>query len=49
MMGMPGEKSGKVVRLFSLNTLFFTKELEKFRNLPPTLFVKAYRTMELFE
>lgn len=49
MMGMPGEKGGKVVRLFSLNKLFFAKELEKFRNLPPLLFVKAYRTMDLFE
>lgn len=49
MMGMPGKKGGKVVRLFSLNKLFFSRELEKFRNLPPLLFVKAYRTMDLFE
>jgi len=49
LMGMPGKKASGIVRFFSLDRMFFTKEINKFQDLPPLLFVKACRVMKLFE
>ena len=49
IMGMPGQRKGGIATLFSLDEYFFTKELEKFIKLPPLLFVKASRIMNLME
>lgn len=49
IMGMPGERKGGIAALFSLDEYFFTKELDKFIELPPVLFVKASRMMNLME
>ncbi len=49
LMGMPGEKREGIARLFSLDRLFFTRELEKFDHLPSMLFVKASKIIDLFE
>ncbi len=49
LMGIPGEKKGGLARLFSLDRLFFTRELEKFENFPSMLFVKASRIFDLVE
>jgi len=49
IMGMPGERKGGIARLFSLDQLFFKRELGKFTDLPPLLFVKASRKLNLVE
>ena len=49
LMGIPGEKKGGLARLFSLDRLFFTRELEKFEDFPSMLFVKASRIFDLVE
>ncbi|MBN1697669.1 MAG: amino acid permease [Spirochaetales bacterium] len=49
MMGMPGQRGSGLARLFALDRLFFSRELEKFKSLPPLLFVKAHSVMDLFE
>jgi len=49
LMGMPGEKREGIAKIFSLDRLFFTKELERFDHLPPMLFVKASKIIDLFE
>ena len=49
LMGMPGERKKGLVKLFSLDRLFFAMALEKFVNLPPLLFVKASRILDLIE
>jgi len=38
-----------LARLFSLDRLFFTRELEKFLDFPPVLFVKASQIFDLVE
>jgi hypothetical protein len=48
-IGMPGQRAGGIARLFSLDKLFFSRELDKFENFPPLLFVKAAETMDLLE
>ncbi len=49
LMGIPGEKKRGLARLFSLDRLFFTRELEKFENFPSMLFVKASQIFDLVE
>ncbi|MBN2737088.1 MAG: amino acid permease [Spirochaetales bacterium] len=49
MMGLPGQRAQGLSRIFSLDKLFFTRQLELFKELPPVLYVKAHRVMELFE
>lgn len=49
IMGMPGERKGGIARLFFLDQLFFKRELGKFTELPPLLFVKASRKLNLVE
>ena len=49
LMGMPGKKASGIARFFSLDRMFFAKEINKFKDLPPLLFVKACRIIKLFE
>ena len=49
LMGMPGERTGGLARLFALDRYFFTRQIEKFDSLPPVLFVKAHDVMNLFD
>jgi hypothetical protein len=49
LMGMPGKKAPGLARLFALDKIFFTREIQKFKNLPPLLFVKAHQVFSLFE
>ncbi len=49
LMGMPGERKEGIAKFFSLDKLFFTKEIGKFEELPPMLFVKAAKIIDLFE
>jgi hypothetical protein len=49
LIGMPGKRAGGIARVFSLDKLFFTKELDKFKDFPPVLFVKAAGVMNLLE
>ena len=49
LMGIPGKGVGGLGHLFSLDRLFFSREIQKFDNLPPLLFVKACEVMNLFE
>ncbi len=50
MMGLPGNYiENQKRRLFTLNEFFFTKEIKKYDNLPPTLFVRSARHIKLTE
>jgi len=49
LMGVPGQRAGGLARLFSLDKLFFSRELSRWEEFPPMLFVKAARTMALLE
>ncbi|WP_245584611.1 amino acid permease [Spirochaeta cellobiosiphila] len=49
LMGMPGQKAGGLAKMFSLDKMYFTKELEKYEKLPPVLFVKAASIVDLLE
>ena len=49
LIGMPGKRAGGIARLFSLDKLFFSKELDKFKHYPPILFVKTASVMDLLE
>jgi hypothetical protein len=50
MMGIPGNTIEKDTGLFfKLNEFFFDKEIEKYREMPPVLFVKSAYTMDLIE
>jgi amino acid transporter len=49
LIGMPGKPAPGIAKIFSLDRLFFSRELGKYKNFPPILFVKAARTMDLIE
>lgn len=51
LLGLPGNyiEKAKRTRIFQLNEFFFTKELKKYKNLPPILFVKSVKKIELVE
>jgi amino acid transporter len=49
LMGIPGQRAEGVARLFALDRYFFEREIQKFEDLPPLLFVKAHRVMQLTE
>ncbi|HNW81743.1 MAG TPA: amino acid permease [bacterium] len=50
MMGLPGKFSkDSGVRLFGLNELFFDKQIARYEDLPPVLFVKSAQYIELIE
>jgi hypothetical protein len=49
IMGIPGEPKSGIAKFFTLDKVFFSRELKKFTDLPPLLFVKASRIMELVE
>ncbi len=49
LIGMPGTRAGGIARLFSLDKVFFTRELSRFDDFPPLLFVKAAETVDLLE
>ncbi len=49
LMGVPGQRAGGLARLFSLDKLFFSRELSRWEEFPPILFVKAARTVALLE
>ena len=48
LMGMQGERAGGLLRLFSLDKHFFSREFQKYDDMPPLLFVKASSLMRLF-
>lgn len=50
LIGMPGNTSPGITRLFSLSKIFFSKELKKYeKDFPPILFVKAADKVNLLE
>ncbi len=49
LMGMPGNQSGGWAKMFHLDKMFFERELKKYQNLPPILFVKAAGIVRLME
>lgn len=50
MAGLPGNYiDSKKRSLFKLNEFFFTKEIKKYDNLPPTLFVRSAKHIKLTE
>ena len=50
MAGLPGNYiENKKKTLFKLNEFFFTKEIKKYDNLPPTLFVRSAKHIKLTE
>jgi amino acid transporter len=49
LIGMPGKKAGGITKMFNLEKFVFSRELDKFDNFPPILFVKAARIMNLLE
>lgn len=50
MMGLPGSFSKEgVIRLFGINEMFFDREIAKYEDLPPVLFVKSAQNIELTE
>ena len=55
IFGMPGkhilekEKEGGLRKLFQLNKKFFEKEIKKFDDFPPILFVEAATKVNLIE
>ncbi len=50
MMGLPGNYiENQKRKLFKLDKFFFTKEIKKYDNLPPTLFVRSARHIKLTE
>lgn len=49
LIGMPGKKAGNLAKMFSLDKLFFSRELHRYDNTPPILFVKAAQVHNLLE
>jgi len=49
LIGMPGKQSSDLAKIFSIDKLFFSRELAKFKDFPPILFVKASGTVDLLE
>ena len=49
MLGLPGNYENRVTGVFKLNQLFFDREIKSYSTLPPVLFVKSYRVMDLIE
>lgn len=49
LMGMPGQSAGTLAKVFRLDKLFFDRELGKYDDLPPILFVKAAGVMTLMD
>ena len=49
MLGLPGNYENKTSGVFKLNQLFFDREIKNYSTLPPVLFVKSYRVMDLIE
>ncbi|TFG62031.1 MAG: amino acid permease [Spirochaetales bacterium] len=49
LIGMPGKRAGNLAKMFSLDRLFFSKELHKYDSTPPILFVKAAQVHNLLE
>ncbi|MFP4365226.1 MAG: amino acid permease [Spirochaetia bacterium] len=49
LMGMPGKKAGNFAKMFSLDRIFFSREIAKYEEMPPLLFVKAGNKVSLLE
>lgn len=50
MMGLPGiYKQEGLIKIFDLNERFFHKEIEKYNELPPLVFVKSSQVISLFD
>jgi amino acid transporter len=50
MMGLPGQFSkDSSVKIFNLNEYFFDKQISKYDDLPPVLFIKSAQHIELIE
>lgn len=50
MMGLPGHFSkDSAVKIFNLNEYFFDKQISKYEDLPPVLFIKSAQHIELIE
>jgi len=50
MMGLPGHFSkDSKIKMFSLNEYFFDKQISKYDDLPPVLFIKSAQHIELIE
>ena len=51
MMGLPGDflEDTNKKKIFSLNEFFFAREIHKFDDLPPILFVKSANTVKLID
>lgn len=49
LVGMPGRRAPGIAKLFALDEVFFSKEIDRFDNFPPILFTKAAIVMDLIE
>ncbi|MDC7126035.1 MAG: amino acid permease, partial [Spirochaetales bacterium] len=49
MLGLPGNYENRVTGVFNINQLFFDREIKSYKELPPILFVKSHRVMNLIE
>ncbi|MEW5816552.1 MAG: amino acid permease, partial [Spirochaetota bacterium] len=49
LIGMPGKRVSEVAGFFSLDKVFFTRELHQFNDFPPIMFVKAAEIVDLLE
>ncbi|MEM5948272.1 amino acid permease [Spirochaetia bacterium 38H-sp] len=49
LMGAPGQRGAGLARWFSLDKRGFDKQIEKFENLPPILFVRSAYSVPLFD
>ena len=49
MLGLPGNYENRITGVFKLNQLFFDREIQGYKDLPPVLFIKSYMAMNLIE
>lgn len=49
LIGMPGNRASNLAKMFAIDRVFFSRELSKFKDYPPILFVKASGTVDLLE
>lgn len=49
MLGLPGNYENRLTGVFNINQLFFDREIQTYKDLPPVLFIKSYMAMNLIE
>ncbi len=49
MLGLPGNYESRRSSVFRLNELFFDREINSYKDMPPILFVKSHHAMNLIE